>query len=311
MHMIRYYRKTLKSRQMKTNDNYKVGSWVYVEDPSSEEIEELVKKFKLDEGHLEDALDSDEVPRMEREDDQLYVFTRFPLTDDDLQIDTSTMLFIIHPDCLITVSKKRLPSLDKFTSGKIAINTTQKVKVMLQILDQFDDLYENYTSSISKQIRTIRTRLRHEQVRNKDFVDFVVVEDALNEFLSAQIPMNANLRRLLLGKQLNLHDEDKELLEDLLLNNEQSIEAARSNIKTITNIREAYSTIMTNNLNRVIRILTVATVVLSVPTLVASIYGMNVSLPYEKSPNAFLGIIFGSFFLSIALLAYFRAKKWL
>lgn len=309
--MIRYYHKTLKSRALKTNNSYKVGSWVYVEKPSSDEIEELATKLDLDQGHLTDALDVDEVPRMEREGEQLYVFTRFPFTDKDLQIDTSTLLFVIHPDCIVTISSEPLPRLDRFVSGKIPVNTTQKVKVMLQILDQIDDLYENYTANISKQIRGIRTRLRHEQVRNKDFADFVLVEDALNEFLSALMPMNAILRRILLGKRLKLYEEDKELLEDLLLNNEQSIEAARSNIKTITNIREAYSTIMTNNLNRVIRILTVATVILSIPTLVASIYGMNVSLPFENSQAAFSGVVGGSFVLSVLLVLIFRMKRWL
>ena len=309
--MIRYYHKTLKSRSMKTNDSYKVGSWVYVESPTEDEITELADRFKLDAGHLSDALDADEVPRLEREDDQLYVFLRFPYTDNDLQLDTSTMLFIVHPDCLITVSTQPMPRLDRFISGKVPINTTQKVKVMLQILDQIDDQFEVYTASIGKQIRAIRTRLRHEQVSNRDFADFVVVEDSLNEFLSAQIPMNAILRRILLGKRLKLYEEDKELLEDLLLNNEQSIEAARSSIKTITNIREAYSTIMTNNLNRVIRILTMTTVVLSVPTLVASLYGMNVALPFDHSPGAFSGVLVGSLVLSILLVWVFRVKRWL
>jgi magnesium transporter len=211
----------------------------------------------------------------------------------------------------VTVTTQPLPRLDKFVSGKIPVNTTQKVKVILQILDQIDDMFETYTANIGKQIRGIRTRLRHEQVNNRDFADFVVVEDALNEFLSALIPMNAILRRILLGKRLKLHEEDKELLEDLLLNNEQSIEAARSNIKTITNIREAYSTIMSNNLNRVIRILTMATVVLSVPTLVASIYGMNVALPFDDSPVAFAGVVIGSLALSALMLWYFRIKRWL
>ncbi|MDX1765373.1 MAG: magnesium transporter CorA family protein [Candidatus Saccharimonadales bacterium] len=309
--MIRYYHKTLKSKAMKASDKYKVGSWVYVENPTEAELEELIAKFNLDAGHLADALDVDEVPRIEHEDDQMYMFTRFPYTDNDLQIDTSTLLFVLHPDCLITVVTQPLPRLDKIVSGKLGVNTTQKVKVMLQILEQIDDMFETYTSNIAKQIRGIRTRLRHEQVNNRDFVDFVVIEDALNDFLSAQIPMNAILRRLMLGKQVRLYEEDRELLEDLQLNNEQSVEAARSSIKTITNIREAYSTIMSNNLNRVIRILTVATVVLSVPTLVASIYGMNLELPFADSPVAFAGVVVGSFVLAAAMLVYFRFKRWL
>lgn len=309
--MIRFYHKTAKSKNLSTLNSYKKGSWVYVEAPSSAEISQLVKKFDLDEGHIADAMDIDEVPRMEREDDQIYIFSRFPFTDNDLQLDTSTILFIIHPESLISISPMPLPRLDKFVSGKIPLNTTHKVKVMLLIMDQVDDLFENYTAKISKQIRSIRTRLRREQIKNKDFVDFVLIEDELNEFMAALSPMNALLRRLLLGKHIKLHDEDRDLIEDLMLNNEQSIEAAKSNIKSITNIREAYSTIMSNNLNRVIRILTVATVVISVPTLVASIYGMNIELPFSDSPAAFGGVVVGSLLLSMIMIWIFRIKRWL
>lgn len=309
--MIQYYCKNSKEKTVKKLDKYQPDSWVYVQNADQKEIESLVEKFNLDAGHLEDAHDSEEMPRLEREGDQAYLFTRFPHTNTDLILTTSPLLLIFHPNCLITIASQPLPGMDKLTEGRIDVDTSHQGRLALQILDQIDDKYEKYLSEINKQIKAIRSRLRVEEIRNQDFVDFVTIEDELNEFMIALTPMSPILKRLMLGKHIRLSSKDKELAEDLLLNNEQSLVACRSSIKSITNIREAYSTIMSNDLNRIIRILTVLTVLISIPTLIASIYGMNVDLPFERSSGAFGGLMLLSVLLSLLLLWYFRRKKWL
>lgn len=309
--MIRYYQKKPKDKVTSELTEYQVGSWVYVQNATQAEIEELVEKFKLDMGHLEDAHDSDEMPRLEREDDQTYLFTRFAHTDEDLVLTTSPLLLIFHPNCLISISSEPLPGFERLISGKKGIDTAHQGRLALHILDEIDDKYEKYLSDINKQIKTIRARLRVEEIRNQDFVRFVTIEDELNEFMTALTPMSPILKRLMLGKHIKLSSSDKELAEDLFLNNEQSLSACRSSIKSVTNIREAYSTIMSNDLNRIIRILTVLTVLISIPTLIASIYGMNVDLPFERSADTFSGLMILSIILSISLLLYFKRKKWL
>ncbi len=291
-------------------DKYKPGLWVYVENPKHSEMHELAKKLELDEGHLEDAMDSDELPRLEREGEQTYLFTRFVHTDDNLILTTTPLLFILHPEGLVTVSLDKIPHLDKLIDGKIPIDTTQPGRLMLQILDVIDSQFEEHLSDITKQIRSTRSRLRVDAIRNQDFIDFVTIEDELNEFMTALNPMSSILKRVLLGKHSKLHSGDRELVEDLLLNNEQSLANCRSNTKSVVNIREAYSTIMSNNLNQIIRVLTVVTVVISVPTLIASIYGMNVHLPFEGSANAFAGLIVFSVVISVGLLWYLKHRKW-
>jgi magnesium transporter len=212
---------------------------------------------------------------------------------------------------LITISQRPFPRLDRFVSEQVQFTTTQRTKLMLLVLDQIVDQYEVYLNKIGRQIKSIRARLRVEEIRNQDFINFVQIEDELNEFMSALTPTNAILRRLLLGKHIPLFADDEDIVEDLLLNNEQSIEACRSSIKSIVNIREAYSTIMANNLNQVIRVLTIATVVISIPTLVASVFGMNVSLPFEGSIYAFSGIMGLALVVSLLLLVIFKHKRWL
>ncbi len=309
--MIRYYHKTPKEKTTKELDAYQPGSWVYVQEANQLEIESLIEKFDLDSGHIEDAHDSDEMPRLEREGEQTYLFTRFAHTDSDFFLTTTPLLLVFHPDCLITISTEQLTGLEELTNGKTDIDTSQQGKLMLQILNRIDDKYEKRLSEISKQIKTIRSHLRVEEIRNKDFVRFVTLEDELNEFMTALTPMSPILKRVMLGRHVKLTSGDKELAEDLLLNNEQSLAACRSSIKSVVNIREAYSTMMSNDLNRIIRILTVLTVLISVPTLIASIYGMNVDLPFERSSMAFGGLMVLSIILSLSLILYFKRQKWL
>jgi magnesium transporter len=239
------------------------------------------------------------------------MFTRFPFTNEELRLETTPVLFVLDKHFLLTISNVPIPRLNKFTEEKIEYSTDHPDQLMLIILNEIVEQFDSYLNQISRQIKSLRNRLRHESISNKDFVDFVLVEDELNEFLSALTPTNANLRRILINKHLRLSETDKELIEDLLLANEQSIEAARSNNKSITNIRDAYSTIMTNNLNTVIRILTVLTVVLSVLTFIAGLYGMNVKLPFDGNFHAFSIILGISTLVILLLLWIFKRNKWM
>lgn len=309
--MITYYYKNIRSKSIEKLDKFKPGCWIYVEQPTRDEIKQLVDDHNLDPGHVRDVLDEDEMPRLEKDDNVTYLFTRFAYTGEHLQITTTPLLMIMSEHLFISIAARPIPRIEKFSDAKINFNTTQRTKLMLQIMDQIVDQYEVFLNTISRQIKTIRARLRVEEIRNKDFVDFVQIEDELNEFLSALTPTNSILRRLLIGKHMKLYDEDEDIVEDLLLNNEQTIEGCKSSLKTVVNIREAYSTIMSNNLNRIIRVLTVLTVLLSVPTLIGSFYGMNVALPYDDSPIAFGFIMFISFVISALLVLVFKKQRWL
>lgn len=305
--MIKYYFKSLRSERMQELENYKPGCWVYVEAPNESEIDHLVKKFDIVEGHLRDALDEDEMPRLEKEGEQSYIFVRFAYRTDDGDVSTAPLLFIFGGDIVITVSRVRLPALDAFITGKVNFATTQRAKLILLILKQIVEKYDNYISRSSKKIKLIRSRLRGHEISNQDFIDFVQIEDELNEFLSSLMPTNATLRRLLLGRYVPLFAEDQDIVEDLLLNNEQSIEACNSNMQSIIHIREAYTSIASNNLNRTIKILTILTVLIMLPSAVYGIYGMNIDLPFQNGAWAFLGII--AFTIAIDILVIIIARR--
>jgi magnesium transporter len=296
---------------MRELSDYQRGCWVYAEAPTETEIQELVKKFNLEQGHLEDALDVDEMPRLEREGEQSYIFVRFAYKNEEEELVTAPLLFIFGNDILITVSQVRMPSLDVFIKSKIDFATTQRAKLVLQILQQVGEHYDTFISNTSKQIKLIRSRLRGHEITNQDFIDFVMIEDELNEFLSSLMPTNATLRRLLLGRYMPLFDEDQDIVEDLLLNNEQSIEACNSNLKSIDNIREAYSSISSHNLNYTMKVLTIVTVAITLPNVIFGMYGMNVDLPMQHSPWAFMFIASFTLALVIFMLIFAKHKKLL
>lgn len=308
--MIKYYYKSLRSQQVQELSEYKRGCWVYVEAPTPDETQLLIDKFSLEPGHIEDALDEDEMPRLEKEENQSYIFVRYAYKNAEAELVTVPLLFVFSDDIVITISLVHLPTLESFLSGKIDFATTQRAKLVLQILHQIVEQYDTFINSTSKQIKLIRSRLRGHEISNQDFIDFVVIEDELNEFLAALMPTNATLRRLLRGRYIPLFEEDQDIIEDLLLNNEQSIEACNSNIKSIVNIREAYSSISSNNLNRTMKRLTVVTVLIMLPSMFFGLYGMNIDLPYQHETWAFNALVGFVVLFNICTYGYARRRRW-
>ena len=291
--MIKYYYKSLRTPGTQELNEYQRNAWVYVESPTAQELETLTKKFGLTEGHLQDALDADEMPRLEKEEDQSYIFIRFAYKKVAGEQSTAPLLLIFCEGALITISQARLPALDLFLNGKISFATTQRAKLVLQILQQISEQYDALTSGMSKQIKSIRAHLRAQdkELSDQDFINFVTIEDDLNEFLASLLPTNATLRRLLRGRYIPLFEEDQDIIEDLLLNNEQSIEACNSSIKSIVGIRDAHSSISANRLNRTMKILAVATIAIAIPNMFFGMYSMNVPIPLQHRLYMFWAIM--------------------
>jgi magnesium transporter len=262
--MITYLYKSLRSQEIKELTDPQRGTWVYVEQPTEQEISDLSKRFELEPGYLEDALDEDEQPRLEREGEQSYIFVRFAYREHNGDIETAPLLIMFDAEHVLTVSPQHLPALDWLTSGKTTF---------------------------------------------RDLIDFVTIEDELNEFLASLLPTNATLRRLLLGRHIPLFEEDQDIVEDLLLNNEQSIEAIRSNLRSISNIRDAYTAISSNNLNQTITLLTLATILVALPNVFFGMYGMNVKLPYQHAEWAFPAIVIFNLVLIVAIVTFARKKR--
>jgi len=285
--MLKYYYKTARSQKLEEKEKFQKGVWIHAENPTPEEITTLIKVHGLDEGLVADALDEDEMPRFERDGELVYIYVRAAVALSGGAFDTLPLLIVYGPDSVITISLRKLPHFAAFVTEKLDFTTTHHTRLMLQILNQFAEQYDKYITVTSKQIKAIRNRLRGHEIRNKDFIDFVTIEDEINEFLAALLPASATLRRMKLGRSIDLDEEDRDIIEDLELSITQSIETCRSNTKSIINIRQAYSSISSNNLNRSIKILTIVTVMITLPNIFFSMYGMNINLPFADVEWAF------------------------
>jgi magnesium transporter len=136
-------------------------------------------------------------------------------------------------------------------------------------------------------------------------------EHELNDMISSVVPTNAWLQQVTGGNYMQLFNEDVELMEDLMIANSQLIDSARSILKTIQNIRTATEAILTNKLNATIQRLTILTIILTIPTIIASLYGMNVPLPLAGNPMAFWMVLVLILFVVMSVVLVFRRGNWL
>ena len=179
----------------------------------------------------------------------------------------------------------------------------------IKIFTQINETYSLHLNSVSKKLRMFTFRM--EKIINRDIIQFVHIENLLYDFNSALVRLQPIYNSFVNGRMLTLHEHEHDLMEDVSLACNQLIQITHENLRTVVNVREAYSTVMTNNLNRVIKLFTSLTVLLTLPTIIASIYGMNVDLPLENEPGAFLIIMGLTLGLSLTGFIIFLRKDWL
>ncbi|MFA5994364.1 MAG: magnesium transporter CorA family protein [Parcubacteria group bacterium] len=306
--MINIYYRSVKEERLNTLDSFKTGSWVNVYDPTEDELEELVKMLGIEKDLLHDALDPYEVPRLEQESGVIYVFARVPKKRQQ-EITTVPILVVLGDDFVLTVSREKLDFLDEFTKKRVDFFTTQKIKFFLKIFLSVNRQYELFLININKAIRGLRIRL--ERMSNRDLIHFVDFERVLNDFLSALTPAGSVLQKMLNGRNVTLYEDDRDLVEDIFLSNGQMVEMAKSTLRYVVNIRDTYSNIITQDLNRVMKILTSLTILLTIPTMIFSFYGMNVDIPHTAYPQAYILILVLTVFISTLIFALFKRNRWL
>ena len=306
--MIKIYQKRVSDSEVKEVSDFRPGSWIRVQNANEEEIAFLEKDFKLDANILKDALDPYEAPRVEIEDGMVYIFTRVAQKAEE-RIVTVPLLIAIGPDFVLTLSKEENQILNKFMGKNLSFTTTQKTQLLIRILSEIMKSYNSFLTSISRNVREASGRVG--KINEKVIMNFVSFEEELNDFLSALTHTSPVLQNILGGKLIKLYEQDGELMEDLILSADQLIGLCQSTLKNIVNIREAYSTIVTNDLNRVIKLFTSLTVILTIPTIIASLYGMNVRLPLSGNPEAFWIILLAIVVIVSVILYVFSRNRWL
>lgn len=306
--MLKIYSKDINDTKMSVVDTYHPGVWVHLECPSSEETAQVVAMLRVQDDLLVDALDPYEVPRLENEDGVAYVYIQVPHKT-DAGIVNVPLLLALGDGFLLTVSNERFEFLEAFVANDADLATTIKAKLFVQILFAVSREYTKHLAGIGKNLRSLYANLA--DVRVRDISQFVTYEKILNDFIAALVPMQSIFQAFLNGKNHIQREEDRELVEDLFLAVGQLVENSKATLKHSANIREASSMVMNHELNRIMKVLTVWTVMLSIPMILGSFYGMNVSVPLGDSPYAFWAVALVSLAGMAALLGLFVRSRWL
>ncbi|MCB9811177.1 MAG: magnesium transporter CorA family protein [Candidatus Nomurabacteria bacterium] len=310
--MITYYFRTLKDDSLKQIDKPRSGVWINVSEPTDNELSELVEKFSLDEDILADAKDLYEIPRMEKTDNATYFFTRYPYrAENQNQVDvTAPILIVVGSTFVMTIHIREVPQFSRIISGHETVHTTQKTKFFIHLMSIFTNSFDRELKRLQKAVHKDRVRLS--RIGPKDIERLVGYESSLNNMVDALVPTNTWLQKVT-GNNSYMHffEEDLEIMQDLVIANSQVVNSARSVLTTIQNIRGSIEAIMTSRLNNALKILTVLTILLTIPLVITSMYGMNVALPMQDNPSMFFIILGFSTIMLISLVILFRRNEWL
>lgn len=307
--MITYYFRTVKDETLKEVSDLRAGIWIHAVEPTDTQLQDIFSKLALDEDLIEDAQDFFEVPRFERSSGATFFFTRYPFKEKKEDTDTAPLLIVVGESFVLTIAQRDVPQFKPLLNGQEEVHTTQKTKLFIQMMQEITGSFEKQLIVLRRNVHKERARLR--KIGNREIENFVNYEHKLNDMISAIVPTNTALNKIVKGNYIQMYPEDVELMEDLIIDNAQLIESARSVLNTIQNVRSATEAILANNLNATIKTLTVLTIILTIPTIIASIFGMNVPIPYATKPHAFwfvMGIIGASVTFVVW---YFRRNKWL
>lgn len=290
-----------------------LGCWVHVVSPTPADMAEL-ERLGLPADFLQHALDLDERPRTERNDGALLIILRFPHglgAEADVPFVTVPLSIIVTEAMLVTIAPQATGFLQQFAAGHVrGLSTGKPTRFVLQLLGHIAEQFLTCVREINAAVDALEDKLQR-SLRNKEVLELLKYQKSLVYFTTALESNELVLERLQKGSLLKHFPADDELLEDVLIEVRQAIEMTRISENILSQMMDAFASIISNNLNVVMKFLASITIVLSVPTLLASLYGMNVPLPGSAHPLAFTAIVGLSGLISALVLLIFWRKDWL
>ncbi len=291
------------------------GSWFNLINPTYDEIQKVSIILNLDESFLRNSLDVDERSRIEIEDDSVLIITNIPVMEDEGNYDTLPLGIIFTDRGFITVTSKKnkvISSFNKDTAG--SFDTRNKTKFLLDILFRSTKFYLRYLNYIYKQSEEIEDELR-KTMKNKALFQLFEMQKSLVYFTTAlkdnYIMLQKIMRLTKSTKQnslLKFNEDDIDLLEDVIIENQQAHEMVEMHRNILENMMDTFASIISNNLNIVMKFLTSIAIIFAIPTMFSSFWGMNVAVPFGNNPYGFF--IVGLISIAAAICAaVFFAKK--
>ncbi len=297
--------------KLKRLDRPVSGAWINLEMPAHEELERARKFVNIPDDVISSLKDLDELSRTEEYDDFILIIFRMAYkSEKEGKVEYTTIPFgiLIYANYLVTISFFENETISSFKSN--GVHTSKKIRATLKLMLQASKTYLRYLKEISRKNQAIQKALE-KSLKNEELTQLLTLENSL-VFFSTSLRSNSILIEKLTNRNVfNQFEEDRDLLEDVMIENKQALEVTKIYSDILSGTMNAFASIISNNLNIVMKTLTSVTILLMIPTLIASIYGMNIPVPFEDSPDAFLIVILISFLIGLIGVILFRQRDFL
>lgn len=266
-------------------ENYETGCWVNTINPTKDEINFLHNNIGIDMDFIKASLDDEETPRIDIEDEQTLIILDIPIAEElnrknnpsTIQYYTLPMGIVLTKDNIITISTGENPIIAEIIKGIIkSANPHLKTRFLLLILLRTAIRFLQHIRQIQK-ITSLTENQLHKMMKNKEIIQLLELQKSLVYFSSSLKSNEVTVQKLLRGRIIKLYDEDQDLLEDVIVEFRQAIDMCSINTGILTNTMDAFASIISNNLNIAMKILTSLTILMAIPTMISGFYGMNVS----------------------------------
>jgi magnesium transporter len=288
------------------------GTWVKAIDPTPAEVQKLVD-WGIDADYINYSLDLDEMPRIERDDDYTFILVRIPHSqpESDIPYTTIPLGILIKGNIIVTICRYEKEMFKVLANGKYRLlKTGKRYRFALYIFLETATRYLAHLREINRMTESIEDQLQ-KSTRNRELMELLKYQKSLTYFATALRSNEVMMERVQRMQIFNYYEEDQDLLEDVLTENQQAIQMTSINTEILSSMMDAFASIISNNLNTVMKALAALTIILNLPTVVAAFYGMNVALPGEGHPYAFLTVIGIAVGLTALATYIFYKRDWL
>ena len=292
------------------------GSWINIIDPTPYELKEVSTLADVEPDFLRSALDDEERSHIDVEEDSVMILTNVPVVYEEESYDTLPLAVILTKKYIITVCLEETPVIASFNERTARLfHTYKKTQFLFEILYRSATFYLRYLRQINKLSDEIEDQLR-QSMKNSDILRLMELQKGLTYFNASLRANDAVLEKILrirTGKSLegilDIYEEDEELLEDVIIENKQAREMVEMYSQILSRMADTFSSIISNNQNMVMKFLAAITIVIAVPTVIASFFGMNVPVPFEGTSYGFASVVMIATVASAAAVYYFWKNR--
>ena len=279
------YLKTVEGRVLPLGE-YEPGCWINVIDPTEEEIENLIDDYNLEPDFIRAALDEEESSRIESEDGVALIIIDIPVVDknnDSITYYTMPVGIMITDTAVITVCLKENPVISELAEGVVkGVHTNLKTQFVLHFVLRVATRYLQYLKQIDKISGHVEKELR-KSMKNKELIQLLEISKSLVYFSSSLKADEITMEKMMRGRYVKLYEEDQELLDDVIIELKQAIEMSSIYLNILSGTMDAFASVISNNLNIVMKVLASITLIMSIPTIISGLYGMNVgNIPIQN-----------------------------